>query len=107
GIPAEELSLALKRNATSKISHAEDLARIRTLGFRGEALAAMASVARLTLISRPPAVEAAARVQADAGRAGKLEALGAPPGTSVRVDDLFYNIPARRKFPKSELTERR
>jgi len=107
GIPAEELSLALQRHATSKISRAEDLARIRTLGFRGEALAAMASVARLTLISRPPAVDAAARIQADAGHAGKVEALGAPPGTSVRVDDLFYNIPARRKFLKSELTERR
>ncbi len=107
GIPADELALALQRHATSKISRPEDLTHIRTLGFRGEALAAMASVARLTLISRPPAVKAAARVQADAGHAGKVDALGAPPGTSVRVDDLFYNIPARRKFLKSELTERR
>ncbi|MCL5429618.1 MAG: DNA mismatch repair endonuclease MutL [Chloroflexi bacterium] len=107
GIPAEEIWLALQRHATSKISTAEDLARIRTLGFRGEALAAMASVARLTLISRPHAVKAAARVQADAGHPGKVEELGAPPGTSVRVDDLFYNIPARRKFLKSEATERR
>jgi len=107
GIPAEEISLALQRHATSKISHAEDLARIRTLGFRGEALAAMASVARLTLISRPHNAEAAARVQADAGHAGMVEVHGAPPGTSVRVDDLFYNIPARRKFLKGELTERR
>ena len=107
GIPAEEIWLALQRHATSKISSAEDLVRIRTLGFRGEALAAMASVARLTLISRPHAVKAAARVQADAGHPGKVEELGAPPGTSVRVDDLFYNIPARRKFLKSEATERR
>ncbi len=107
GIPADELSLALQRHATSKISRAEDLTHIRTLGFRGEALAAMASVARLSLISRPPAMGAAARVQAEAGHTGKVEALGAPPGTSVRVDDLFYNIPARRKFLKSELTERR
>lgn len=107
GIPADEISLALHRHATSKISRAEDLARIGTLGFRGEALAAMASVARLTLISRPHAVEAAACVKADAGQAGKVETFGAPPGTSVRIDDLFYNIPARRKFLKSELTERR
>jgi DNA mismatch repair protein MutL len=107
GIPAEELALALHRHATSKINRAEDLTNIHTLGFRGEALAAMASVARLTLISRPPDVDAAARVQADAGHAGSVEALGAPQGTSVRVDDLFYNIPARRKFLKSELTERR
>jgi DNA mismatch repair protein MutL len=107
GIPAEELALALQRHATSKISRAEDLTHIHTLGFRGEALAAMASVARLTLISRPPSVEAAARVKADAGHAGSVEALGAPQGTSVRVDDLFYNIPARRKFLKSEFTERR
>lgn len=107
GIPAEEISLALHRHATSKISRAEDLTQIRTLGFRGEALAAMASVARLTLISRPYSVDAAARVQSDAGQAGKVEVLGAPPGTSVRVDDLFFNIPARRKFLKSEITERR
>src|SRR3972149_3238472 len=60
GIPAEEISLALQRHATSKISHAEDLARIRPLGFRGEALAAMASVGPLTLILRPPNAEAAA-----------------------------------------------
>jgi DNA mismatch repair protein MutL len=107
GIPAEEISLALQRHATSKINRAEDLAQIRTLGFRGEALAAMASVARLTLISRPHAIETAARVQADAGKTGKVESHGAPAGTSVRVDELFYNIPARRKFLKSEITERR
>lgn len=107
GIPAEEISLALQRHATSKINRAEDLTQIRTLGFRGEALAAMASVARLTLISRPHSVETAARVQADAGHSSNVEAIGAPPGTSVRVDDLFYNIPARRKFLKSEMTERR
>jgi DNA mismatch repair protein MutL len=107
GIPADEIALALQRHATSKISRAEDLARIHTLGFRGEALAAMASVARLTLISRPQSAEAAARLQADAGHAGSVETFGAPAGTSVRVDDLFYNVPARRKFLKSELTERR
>ncbi|MEX2143919.1 MAG: DNA mismatch repair endonuclease MutL [Anaerolineales bacterium] len=107
GIPAAELPLALQRHATSKLSRVEDLASIRTLGFRGEALAAMASVARLTLVSRPPESQAAARLLADGGHTGEVEATGAPQGTSVRVDELFYNIPARRKFLKSENTERR
>ncbi len=107
GIPAAELPLALQRHATSKLSRVEDLARIQTLGFRGEALAALASVARLAIVSRPPEDQAAARVVADAGRTGALEETGAPVGTSVRVDDLFYNIPARRKFLKNEATERR
>jgi len=107
GIPAVELPLALQRHATSKLSRVEDLARIETLGFRGEALAALASVARLAIISRPPGGRAAARVVADSGRTGVLEETGAPVGTSVRVDDLFYNIPVRRKFLKNEATERR
>lgn len=107
GIPAGELPLALQRHATSKLARVEDLASIRTLGFRGEALAAIGSVARLTLASRPIDSEAAARLVADAGRLAPLEAFGAPPGTAVRVDELFYNIPARRKFLKSEITERR
>lgn len=107
GIPADELALALQRHATSKLSRVEDLARIHTLGFRGEALAAMSSVARLTLVSRTADSEAAARLQADAGHTSGVEAFGAPAGTSVRVDELFYNVPARRKFLKSDLTERR
>src|SRR3990172_1542938 len=107
GIPAAELTLALQRHATSKLSRVEDLAQIRTLGFRGEALAAMSSVARLTLVSRPPDSQAGARLLADAGHTGEVETIGAPQGTSVRVDELFYNIPARRKFLKNETTERR
>jgi DNA mismatch repair protein MutL len=107
GIPAAELPLALQRHATSKLSKVEELTHIRTLGFRGEALAAMSSVARLTLVSRPADSAAAARLLAEAGHAGAVEATGAPTGTSVRVDELFYNIPARRKFLKSEGTERR
>jgi DNA mismatch repair protein MutL len=107
GIPADQISLALHRHATSKISGVDELARIRTLGFRGEALAAVGSVARLTLISRPQAVESAARVHSDGGHAGSVESVGAPQGTSVHVEDLFFNIPVRRKFLKSELTERR
>lgn len=107
GIPASELPLALQRHATSKLSRVEDLQRINTLGFRGEALASMASVARLSLVSRPPEIESAARLQADAGHVSSVEAIGAPVGTSVRVESLFYNIPARLKFLKSEITERR
>jgi len=107
GIPAAELMLALQRHATSKLSRVEDLAQIRTLGFRGEALAAMSSVARLSLVSRPPDSQAGARLLADAGHTGEVETIGAPQGTSVRVDELFYNIPARRKFLKNEMTERR
>lgn len=107
GIPAAELALALERHATSKLSTVEQLAHIITLGFRGEALAAVGSVSRLTLISRPAGSEAAARIQVDAGKRGALDSLGAPLGTQVHVQDLFYNLPARRKFLKTDITERR
>lgn len=107
GIPAAELPLALERHATSKLGSADQLAHIATLGFRGEALAAIASVSRVTLVSRPTESKTAASVHADAGKVGKVEPLGAPPGTSLRVDELFFNVPARRKFMKAEVTERR
>ncbi|MCW5878635.1 MAG: DNA mismatch repair endonuclease MutL [Anaerolineales bacterium] len=107
GIPADELPLALQRHATSKLSRVEDLAAIRTLGFRGEALAALGSVGRLTLISRPSDSAGGAQVQADGGRLGQLQATPAAPGTVVQLADLFFNTPARRKFLKSEPTERR
>src|SRR3989304_4699165 len=97
GIPAAELPLALQRHATSKLSRVEDLARIQTLGFRGEALAALSSVARLTIVSRPPESQAAARLAAGGGRAGAVEETGAPGGTAGRGGGLFYTIPARRK----------
>ena len=107
GIPIEELPLAVTRHATSKLNVVEDLGHIATLGFRGEALAAIASVSRLTLISHISGVEAGAQVLVDAGKASPVTAAGAPQGTSVRVEDLFFNVPARRKFLKSEMTERR
>jgi DNA mismatch repair protein MutL len=107
GIPAEELLLAVKRHATSKLSRAEDLFSIRSLGFRGEALASIASVSRLTLTSRARQAEQGAQVTVEGGRSGPVEAVGAPAGTVVRVEDLFYNVPARRKFLKTEATERR
>ena len=108
GIPAEELPLAVARHATSKLQTAEDLFRIHTLGFRGEALASIASVSRFTITSRPAQAATGARLRVEGGRTlGKVEPVGAPVGTTVRVEDLFYNVPARRKFLKSDATEKR
>ena len=107
GIPAEELSLAIERHATSKLASADDLFRIVTLGFRGEALASIGSVSRMTITSRRADAPAGARLRVDGGRIGKLEQIGAPVGTLVSVEDLFYNVPARLKFLKQDATERR
>ncbi len=108
GIPREELALAVARHATSKIASAEDLHRIQTLGFRGEALASIAAVSRLTLISRPPDAAMGARIRVEAGRLlAPVEPVAAPVGTTVQVADLFFNVPARRKFLKSPAVERR
>lgn len=107
GIPAQEVPLALARHATSKVHSVEDLAQIASLGFRGEALAAIGSVSRLTLISRTADSSEATSLRADGGKVGQPQPSGAPVGTAVLVEDLFYNTPARRKFLKSEVTERR
>lgn len=107
GIPAEELPLAAARHATSKLTRAEDLFHISTLGFRGEALAAIGSVSRLTLTSRPPEAAAGARLRVDGGLSNPVEQVGVPAGTVVSVEDLFYNVPARLKFLKQDVTERR
>lgn len=107
GIPADELGLAVTRHATSKLETAEDLFNINSLGFRGEALASIASVSRLTLTSRTGTAEVGARLQVEGGHTGAVEPVGAAPGSTVRVEDLFYNVPARKKFLKTDLTERR
>jgi DNA mismatch repair protein MutL len=107
GIPEADLALAVERHATSKLVSAADLFRIATLGFRGEALASIGSVSRLMLTSRTPEATAGARIKVEGGRVGKLEKVGAPVGTVVQVDDLFYNVPARLKFLKQDATERR
>jgi len=106
GIPAEELALALTRHATSKLSKAEELDHIASLGFRGEALAAIASVSRLTLVSREAGSETAAEIVADEGKVKHRKPAASPRGTHIRVEDLFFNLPARRKFLKSERSER-
>jgi DNA mismatch repair protein MutL len=107
GIPAAELPLAIERHATSKLQSAADLFSIQTLGFRGEALASIGSVARLTVTSRPADADVAGRVRVEAGLAGPVQPVGAPLGTVMRVEDLFYNVPARLKFLKVDATERR
>ncbi len=107
GIPAEEMPIALARHATSKLFSADDLFKIETLGFRGEALASIGSVSRLTLTSRPKQAEMGMRLRVEGGQSGPLQPVGAPAGTVVRVEDLFFNVPARKKFLKTDRTERR
>lgn len=106
GIPAGELALAVARHATSKLRSSEDLFHINTLGFRGEALASIASVSRFTMTSRERGADVGARLMVEGGRPGTVEAVGIPAGTVVRVEDLFYNVPARLKFLKQDATER-
>ena len=106
GIPVGELAVAVERHATSKLTSADDLFKISTLGFRGEALASISSVSRFTLTSRISQAEVGARLRVEGGQSGQLEHIGAPAGTLVRVENLFFNVPARLKFLKSDPTER-
>jgi DNA mismatch repair protein MutL len=107
GIPADELRLAVERHATSKLVSADDLFCIATLGFRGEALASIGSVSRQVITSRTADSPAGARLRVEGGIIGRLEKVGAPVGTVVSVEELFYNVPARLKFLKQDMTERR
>jgi DNA mismatch repair protein MutL len=105
GIAGEDLPMAFARHATSKIASLEDLEQVRSLGFRGEALASISSVARVSLASRAAGTTHAFAIRAEDGRTGTPEPAAQPAGTAVEVDDLYYNTPARRKFLKSEATE--
>lgn len=107
GIAAGQLALAMSRHATSKISSLEDLEAIVSLGFRGEALPSIASVARVFLSSRASGRDSAAQVEARDGKVGEPVPCAHPAGTTVEVRDLFYNTPGRRKFLRSERTEHR
>jgi len=105
GIPRDELALAVASHATSKIGSFDDLERVSSMGFRGEALASVSSVARFSLTSRHIGEDAAWRIEVDGGRLQDARPAQHPPGTTIEVRDLFYNVPARRKFLRAERTE--
>ena len=105
GVAAEQLTLALASHATSKINDADDLFRVGTLGFRGEALASIAAVSRLSFRSRPAEAGAAAELEVVGGAAEPLRPAGGPIGTTVEVRNLFFNTPVRQKFLRTTQTE--
>jgi DNA mismatch repair protein MutL len=105
GMDPEDAQLALDRHATSKISTSDDLAAILTHGFRGEALPSIASVSHLVLRTRPAGAASGTELRVNGGTLSSVREVGAPQGTSVEVADLFYNLPARRKFLKSDGAE--
>jgi DNA mismatch repair protein MutL len=105
GMTRDDALLAFERHATSKISSADDLNKIATLGFRGEALASIASVARVELVTKTADAPAATRVIIEGGRIRDVKDAAHPQGTTLTIRDLFFNVPARRKFLRSEATE--
>ncbi|MBE0408638.1 MAG: DNA mismatch repair endonuclease MutL [Anaerolineales bacterium] len=107
GISLEDLKLVALRHATSKLHDAADLFRIQTLGFRGEALASIGSVSRMTVTSKSRESDMGGQIRVDGGKIEPVKPVGVPQGTLVRVEDLFFNVPARLKFLKTDTTERR
>src|SRR5258708_11359639 len=105
GMVRDDAMLAFERHATSKIKDAEDLLSVATLGFRGEALPSIASVSRLRLETRAEDDSAGTVIEINGGKIARVEEAGLPQGTSITVRDLFFNVPARKKFLKSESTE--
>ena len=107
GMSSEDVPLSIARHATSKLSTESDLFKIQTLGFRGEALGAIGAVSHLQIVSRTSLEESGTKLSVSAGKGEEPQAVGAPIGTAVQVRDLFFNVPARLKFLKTETTERR
>jgi DNA mismatch repair protein MutL len=105
GISADELAIAISRHATSKIGSLEDLESVATLGFRGEALPSIGSVSRLKIVSHPPSAEHGAEIGVDGGTLVPVRPAAHPLGTTIEVRELFFNVPARRKFVRSDSTE--
>ncbi|NLC58178.1 MAG: DNA mismatch repair endonuclease MutL [Armatimonadetes bacterium] len=105
GLTRDEVVLALQRHATSKLRTARDLSRVRTLGFRGEALASIAAVSAVEVVTRPPDATSGVRLLARGGIITDLQEVGAPAGTRVTVHDLFFNVPVRRRYLRSPATE--
>src|SRR5215470_16578263 len=105
GIAADELPIAISRHATSKIASLADLEAITTLGFRGEALPSIGSVSRLRVASFPTGADHGSEINVDGGTVAQVRPCAHPPGTTVEVRDLFFNVPARRKFVRSDATE--
>ena len=105
GMGPEDARLAIERHATSKIARSEDLAAIRTLGFRGEALPSIASVSHFVLRTRLRGDMSGTEIRVNGGAVASVQEAGCPEGTSIEVADLFYNLPARRKFLKSDTAE--
>ena len=105
GMERDDLPVAIKRHATSKIKSREDLERIATLGFRGEALAAISSVSGVTIITKTADAEAGSMLVSEGGRILDISEVGCAEGTTVVVENLFFNVPARRKFLKKDSTE--
>lgn len=107
GIPAQEVELAFSRHATSKLRSHDDLQRIATLGFRGEALFSIASVSRVTVTTRHHDEQAGTRLRLEGSAIAGRQSIGAPSGTIIAVENLFFNVPARLKFLKKATTERK
>jgi DNA mismatch repair protein MutL len=107
GIPADEVELAFARHSTSKIASVEELSSIGTLGFRGEALASIAAVSQLTIATRTVEEDVGTLLRLEGGKVTQRQKKGCPQGTVVTVENLFYNVPARLKFLRSEATERK
>ena len=104
GMSKEDASVAILRHATSKIQEVSDLNSISTMGFRGEALPTIASVSRFTMLTREPGSDLGTKVEISGGKAPDIIEMGCNVGTSIKVEDLFFNTPARKKFLKTNQT---